>query len=73
MDEEAGPSQPRNKETNLDFANLDLGGFCVYPLPWCPHIEGIKENWPQTIWYDLLLDPQMASACFGKYYRQDTL
>ena len=35
-----------------DFTNLDLGGFCVYPLPWCPHIEGIKENWPQTIWYD---------------------
>ena len=46
-----GPSQPRAEEAGPSLAELlDQGGFCVYPLPWCPHLEtGVKENLPEDI------------------------
>ena len=30
-------------------ALLDQGGFAVYPLAWCPHIELLPESWPKTV------------------------
>ena len=54
MDDEAGPSQPRDgayggkDEVNL-ASLLAQGGFAVYPLTWCPHVELLPESWPETV------------------------
>ena len=45
-----GPSQPRAEEEGPSLASLlDQGGFCVYPLPWCPHLELLPDTWPDTV------------------------
>ena len=45
-----GPSQPRAEEAGPSLAELlDQGGFCVYPLPWCPHLELLPDTWPDTV------------------------
>ena len=46
-----GPSQPRaEEEEGPSLASLlDQGGFCVYPLPWCPHLELLPDTWPTTV------------------------
>ena len=28
---------------------LAQGGFAVYPLTWCPHVELLPESWPETV------------------------
>ena len=28
---------------------LMSGGFAVYPLPWCPHLESLSSAWPETV------------------------
>ena len=54
MDDEAGPSQPRDgacggkDEVNL-ASLLAQGGFAVYPLTWCPHVKLLPESWPETV------------------------
>ena len=52
---EAGPSQPRDGaaggggvDINQQLASL-LGGFCVYPLSWCPHMESLPDKFPETV------------------------
>ena len=45
-----GPSQPRAEEEGPSLASLlDQGGFCVYPLPWCPHLDLLPDTWPTTV------------------------
>ena len=44
-----GPSQPRQEEGPSLASLLDQGGFCVYPLPWCPHLELLPDTWPDTV------------------------
>ena len=46
--EGAGPSKPKEEEPSLSSL-LDQGGFAIYPLPWCPHIDSLPSSWPQEI------------------------
>ena len=35
---------------DLSLASLLMsGGFAVYPLAWCPHLETLTSAWPQTV------------------------
>ena len=34
----------------LSLASLMMsGGFAVYPLAWCPHLESLPSSWPETV------------------------
>ena len=44
MSDQAGPSGVGGASADTDQALAELlagGGFCVYPLSWCPHLESL--------------------------------
>ena len=54
MNDGAGPSKSRDGacggKDEVDLSSLlDQGGFAVYPLTWCPHVELLPESWPETV------------------------
>ena len=47
---EAGPSKPSSSTTDSSLSSLlEQGGFAVYPLPWCPHLDSLPSSWPDTV------------------------
>ena len=35
---------------DMSLASLMMsGGFAVYPLTWCPHLESLPSDWPETV------------------------
>ena len=61
MDDQAGPSGSGGSGGSggatggasggdVSLASLLMsGGFAVYPLPWCPHLESLTSAWPETV------------------------
>merc|ERR1712173_1597 len=54
MDDQAGPSgsgaSGGASGGDVSLASLLMsGGFAVYPLPWCPHLETLTSAWPESV------------------------